>query len=98
VQIDCGGSPPKEVVSRSSFSLIPWHVLKGGDSLGSVWRTQAPPRAIFFVWPTALSKILTLDNLRRRHVIVTNICCMCKRSEEMVDHHHLLHFEVAYAL
>jgi hypothetical protein len=32
-------------------------------------------------------------------VILTNICCMCKRSEEMVDHLLLLlHFEVAYAL
>jgi hypothetical protein len=29
-------------------------------------------------------------------VIVTNICCMCKRIEETVD--YLLHCEVAYAL
>jgi hypothetical protein len=63
----------------------------------SVWHTQAPPRVIFFVRLAALGKILTIDNLRRRKVIVTNRFCMCKRSEEMVDH-LLLNCEVAYAL
>ncbi|XP_059436558.1 CMP-sialic acid transporter 2-like isoform X2 [Corylus avellana] len=72
--------------------MLPWHVLKGGDSLGRVWQTQAPLRAIFFVWSAAFGKILTLDNLRKRHVIVTNRCCMRKRSEETVDH-LLLHCE-----
>jgi hypothetical protein len=38
----------------------------------SVRRTQAPPRAGFFVWSAALGKILTLDNLRKRHIIVIN--------------------------
>ena len=63
----------------------------------SVRQTQAPPRAIFFVWSAALGKILTLDNLKRRQVFVTNRSCMCKRSEDTVDH-LLLHCEVAYAL
>jgi hypothetical protein len=62
-----------------------------------VWRTQAPLRVIFFVWSAALGKILTIDNLRKQHVIVMNRCCMCKRSEETVDH-LLLHCEVAFAL
>ena len=62
-----------------------------------MWQTQAPPRSVFFAWSAALSKILTLNNLRKRHVIVINRCCMCKRSEEMVDH-LLLHCEVASAL
>jgi hypothetical protein len=44
-----------------------------------------------------MGKILTLDNLRKRHVIVMNRCCMCKRSKDMVDH-LLLHCEVASAL
>jgi hypothetical protein len=63
----------------------------------SVWHTRAPLRAIFFVWSAALGKILTIDNLRRRQVIVTNRSCMCKRSEEIVDH-LLLYCEVTYAL
>jgi hypothetical protein len=35
-----------------------------------MWQTPAPPREIFFVWSAALGKILTLDNLKKRHVIV----------------------------
>jgi hypothetical protein len=42
-------------------------------------------------------KILTSNNLRNRQVIVINRCCMCKRSEEMVDH-LLLHCEIASVL
>jgi hypothetical protein len=62
-----------------------------------VWRTQAPSRASFFSWSAALGKIFTLDNLRKRYVIVINRCCMCKKTEEFVDH-HLLHCDVASAL
>jgi hypothetical protein len=46
------------------------------------------------VWTAALGKILTQDNLRKRHVIVINYCCMCKKIEETVDH-LLLHCDVA---
>jgi hypothetical protein len=62
-----------------------------------VWRTQSPLRAAFFLWSAALGKILTLNNLRKRHVIVINICYMCKKTEESVDH-LLLHCDVASAL
>ena len=67
------------------------------DCLGRVWQIQALPRAAFFVWSAALGKILTLDNLRKRHVIVINKCFMCKNNEETVDH-LLLHCEVASAM
>jgi hypothetical protein len=63
----------------------------------SVWKTPAPPRAAFFAWSAALGKILTLDNLRRRHVIVIDRCCMCKKAGESVDH-LLLHCDVAYTV
>ena len=51
----------------------------------------------FFAWSAALAKILTFDNLKKRHVIVMNRCCMCKRNEETVDHLPL-HCEVASTL
>jgi hypothetical protein len=38
-----------------------------------------------------------MDNLRKRHVIVVDWCCMCKKSGESVDH-LLLHCEMANAL
>jgi hypothetical protein len=63
----------------------------------SVWRTKVPLRVAFFAWSAALGKILTMDNLRKRHVIVVDRCCMCKRNGESVDH-LLLHCEVAGAL
>jgi hypothetical protein len=41
-----------------------------------------------------LGKILTLDNLRKRGVVVVEWHCMCKRSGESIDH-LLLHCEMA---
>lgn len=35
-----------------------------------------------------------MDNLRKQHVIVIDMCCMCKRNGDSVDH-LLLHCEVA---
>jgi hypothetical protein len=40
----------------------------------------------FFAWLVALEKILIIDNLRKRHVIVVDRCYICKRDEESVDH------------
>jgi hypothetical protein len=44
-----------------------------------------------------VGNILTLDNLRKRKVIVVDLCCMCKRSEESIDH-LLLYCEIAREL
>jgi hypothetical protein len=52
---------------------------------------------VFFAWSATLGKILTLDNLRRQHVIAMDRCCMCNRNEEFVDH-LLLHCDVAFTI
>jgi hypothetical protein len=63
----------------------------------NVWRSQPSTRAAFFEWSVTLGKILTLNNLKKRHVILVDRCCMCKRKGESVDH-LLLHCDVAYAM
>jgi hypothetical protein len=47
---------------------------------------------LLFQW-----KIITLDNLRKRQIIVINRCCICKKNGESVDH-LLLFCEVACVL
>jgi hypothetical protein len=49
------------------------------------------------VWSAALGKILTLDNLRKRNIVLVNRCGMCKKEEESIDH-LLLHCESAQFL
>jgi hypothetical protein len=62
-----------------------------------VWRTQTPSRAAFFSWSATLGKILTVDNLRKRHIIIVDRYCLCKRDGESVDH-LLFHCDVASVL
>ena len=59
-----------------------------------IWKSKVPPRVNFFIWTAALGKILTADNLRRRHVILVSWCCMCKGDAETIDH-LFLHGKVA---
>ena len=44
-----------------------------------------------------LGKILTLDNLRKRNIMVLDWCCMCGNSGESIEH-IILHCEVATEL
>ena len=53
------------IANEQSF---PWKI---------IWRSKAPPRVAFFVWTAALGKILTIDNLRKRKIRITDWCCMC---------------------
>jgi hypothetical protein len=62
----------------------------------SIWRVKALLRVFFFfVWTTALGKILMHDNLRWRNIVVVEWCCMRKNSGESIDH-LLLHCDVAW--
>jgi hypothetical protein len=38
-----------------------------------------------------------MDNLKKKHVILVNRCCMCKQNEESVNH-LLIHCDVTHAL
>ncbi|KAK9993524.1 hypothetical protein SO802_023227 [Lithocarpus litseifolius] len=64
-------------LSPYTASYFPWKML---------WQSKVPPRVAFFSWTAALGKILTIDNLRKRHFVVLEWCYMCKRCGESVDH------------
>ena len=55
---------------------------------------ESSPRVSFFVWTAAMDRNLTMQNLRRRHVMVIDWCYMCKVSGESTDH-LLLHCPIA---
>ena len=59
--------------------------------------TKCAEKVSFFIWTVALGKFLTIDNLRRRKVVIVDWCCMCKRNVETIDH-LLLHCPVAQEL
>jgi hypothetical protein len=40
--------------------------------LGSICRNKALLRVVFFAWSATLWKILTMDNLRKSHIIVVD--------------------------
>jgi hypothetical protein len=51
----------------------------------SIWRAKVPLKVAFFAWSAVLEKILNLDNLRKRHAIVIDRCCMRKMNGESVE-------------
>ena len=55
-----------------------------------------PSRINFFVWTMVLGKILTNDNLRK-HWLVVDWCCLCKRAGKS-SNHLLLHCPIASQL
>ena len=72
-------------LSPSTVIPFPWKM---------VWQSKVLPRVAFFSWTAGSSKILTIDNLQKRHFVVLEWCFMCKGCGESVDH-LLLHCPIA---
>jgi hypothetical protein len=69
-----------KVLSIPIHSSFPWK---------SIWKVKVPSIVAFFGWTATLRKILTLDNLRKRNIIVIEWCYMCKSCGESIDHFFL---------
>lgn len=50
-----------------------------------LWKTTAPG-VLVFAWLVLKGSILTMDNLRRRNMIMVNACPLCLAAEETMDH------------
>jgi hypothetical protein len=86
-------------LKRKSFEVKSYYKLKVNSEPVDgpwkiIWKSKVLPRVTFFTWTAVLGKILTMDNLRKKNIIVMDWCCMCKKSGESIDH-LLLHCEVA---
>ncbi|GFY81333.1 hypothetical protein Acr_01g0011420 [Actinidia rufa] len=64
-------------ITGSGDPTFPW---KG------IWVSRVLSKVCFCEWTTAKGAILTIDNLWRRRMLVTNSCYMCKRNAETTDH------------
>eukprot|EP00268_Persea_americana_P004659 TRINITY_DN11508_c0_g1_i8.p1 TRINITY_DN11508_c0_g1~~TRINITY_DN11508_c0_g1_i8.p1 ORF type:complete len:235 (+),score=26.42 TRINITY_DN11508_c0_g1_i8:575-1279(+) len=75
------------IFSVASFFLtITKYAMTSHPHISSLWRMKAPPRVIEFGWSALLGGILTMDNLRRRRMLVVNACPMCLSDEETIAH------------
>lgn len=66
----------------------------------SVWLGLVPLRVEIFCWLAVAWKITTVGKLRRRGMIVanfSNICVMCRKEEERINH-FFLHCEVVASI
>ncbi|GFY85588.1 hypothetical protein Acr_04g0003260 [Actinidia rufa] len=87
--------------NRSFIVSSFYHSLTGlGDptfSWKGIWVSRVPSKVCFFPWAAANGAILITDNLRRRRIVVTEWCYMCKRNAESTDQ-LLLHCKSANEL
>ncbi|CAN1228457.1 hypothetical protein LINGRAPRIM_LOCUS1291 [Linum grandiflorum] len=51
-----------------------------------VWLSWIPPKVCCFMWLSCLDRISTIDNLRKRGIIMPNCCHLCWEDEESMDH------------
>ena len=55
---------------------------------------KVPWKVAFFVWTATHGKILTIDILCERYLLIVDWCCRCKSSRKSIDH-LLLHCSMA---
>lgn len=53
--------------------------------LDFLWKSKVLPR-VLNLWLVLRGSILSMDNLRRRNMIIINACPLCLSGEESVDH------------
>ena len=63
-----------------------WHKVSISLFLGRLFGSLRSLLELLFLFGLQLWGILTIDNLRKRKILILDWSCMCKRNEESVDH------------
>jgi hypothetical protein len=94
----CWDPSKKKIFEVKSYLLL-GSIYSGTGvwSLKEYWAGEGSPESGFFLWSAALGKILTLNNLQKRNIMVMEWCYMCKQCGESIDY-LFLHCEVATKL
>lgn len=77
-------SPSQGTVLRKPYISFPWK---------SICLAKVPQNVVFLTWTATLEKILIIEKLRWRHILIVDWFCMWKSSGESIDHLflHLFH-------
>eukprot|EP00253_Pinus_taeda_P027333 PITA_27333 len=72
--------PGHQLLCNSTFPMNLWNQWK------IVWRSEALPKIIFFIWLLLKGKILTAENLKKRGINGPSRCPNCCKAEETMHH------------
>lgn len=70
----------------ASFAEVLSYNISYPRQLNPLWELKAPPRVLLFGWLAMRGSILTMDNLRRHNMIITNACPLFLIAEETMDY------------
>lgn len=84
----CWKSFSREVLDVRSFYKVLHSTSQLPIPLKTVWKLKVPTKIGFFLWTTALGRILNIDNLWRCQVVI-DWCCICKRDEDTIIYLHI---------
>lgn len=78
-------------ISNSKFSIKKLYKALIGSTQKVAWakmlcQNVAPPKCIFMSWLLLHEKLVTCAYLKKRGIQVDEVCCLCKKKEESLDH------------
>lgn len=69
--------PHESLASSSSNVSALWN---------SIWKANVPDKVRVHIWKVCASFLPTVDNVRRRCVLVGEGCCFCDNGDESIEH------------
>lgn len=63
---------------RGSFEHVSWRKI--------LCNNPSPPKCIFIIWLAVLGRLSTCDNMLKIGVHCDQVCCLCNRKNESVEH------------